>query len=263
MLPPSADIFIPARAGSSRFPNKPLASLAGRTVLARTLAIAQAACPNARVTVLSEAEPILAHARALGAQAMHIDAACRNGTERVAHAVAALPDAAEVVVNLQGDAVLVPPWVVGAAIEAAQREHECVAVTPIVPLHQAGFDDYRARKAHGRASGTLAVAALDDTALCFTKGVLPHHRVPPTGGVWAWRHVGLYAMRKAAVAEYLTLSPTPLEQMESLEQMRWLEHRRPVRLVRSDLRGRTLWSIDHPEDLAVATDIIDREGELC
>lgn len=261
------DIIIPARAGSTRFANKPLAVLAGTTVLQRTWRLACAAHAQARVTVCSDDPQILAHAQGFGARVQLVQQPCRNGTERVARCVQAMGDAAELVVNLQGDAVLTPPWLIADAIAALQRDAAVPVVTPIVPLDRAAFADYCRRKQQGQASGTLAVAGLNGTALYFSKGIVPHWREAPAmtddpERICAWRHVGLYAMRKACALHYLQLAPTPLETAEQLEQLRWLEHGLPVTLVQCVMRGRSLWSIDHPEDLQVAAEIIAAQGEL-
>jgi 3-deoxy-manno-octulosonate cytidylyltransferase (CMP-KDO synthetase) len=76
------------------------------------------------------------------------------------------------------------------------------------------------------------------------------------------RHIGLYGYRKAALAQYVQFAPTPLEQTEGLEQLRALENGMSIRVVIVDYRGRTHWSIDAPEDVAVAEKIIGQEGEL-
>lgn len=256
------DVVIPARAASSRFPNKPLAPLRGYSVLERVWRIARAVPGVDRVVVASDDDAILAHARGFGATAVAVRAPCRNGSERAARAVAELPDPAHIVVNLQGDAPLTPPHVVAAAVAHLRDTPEAQVTTPAVPLHGEAYAHFCARKAAGRSSGTTVVCDLLGRALYFSKAVLPHLRRPFTDHPPARQHVGLYAFRRAALAEYLALAPTPLEQQEQLEQLRWLEHGRPLHVVDVPLQGRSLWSIDHPEDLAVAEALLEREGEL-
>ncbi|RYE92120.1 MAG: 3-deoxy-manno-octulosonate cytidylyltransferase, partial [Oxalobacteraceae bacterium] len=98
--------------------------------------------------------------------------------------------------------------------------------------------------------------------LYFSKGLIPHLRQPNQPEAPFWRHIGLYAFRKEALARYAQLPSTPLERAEQLEQLRALEHGMAVHVVPVDYRGRTHWSVDYPEDLETARDIILREGEL-
>lgn len=256
------DVVIPARAGSSRFPNKPLARLRGRSMVERVWRLARAVPGVTRVVVASDDDAILAHARAFGADVAAVYAPCRNGSERTARAVAQLGDAAPIVVNLQGDAPLTPPHAVAAAIELLRRCPEAQLATPAVVLDEASYARYCRRKEAGRSSGTTVVCDARGRALYFSKNVLPRLRKRPTGVPLARQHVGLYAFRRGALETYLTLPPTPLEGQEQLEQLRWLEHGHALHVVDVPLHGRSLWSIDHPEDLEVAEELLAREGEL-
>lgn len=260
--PSRVDIVIPARASSQRFPDKPLATLAGKSVLERVYRLARAVPQASRVVVTSDDARILAHAAAFGAQVVAVGEPCVNGSERVARAAAALGDAAPIVVNLQGDAPLTPPHVVSAAIEALQKRPEVHLTTPAVALEGEAYARFCARKRAGRASGTTVVCDAQGRAMYFSKAVLPQLRERLQGVAPARQHVGLYAFRRQALADYLALPPTPLERQEQLEQLRWLEHGRALHVVDVALRGRSLWSIDHPEDLDVAAELLAREGEM-
>ena len=257
-------IVIPARSGSSRFPNKPLAVLGGQTLVARTWRIACSVPGVARVIVATDSEAIAANVRALGGEAL-LTPEARNGCERAAWVVQHLRLRPSVVVNLQGDAVLTPADAVAAAIggvlgTAEQAPSE--AATVAVPLLGWAYDSYLEHKAQGRSSGTTVVMNRVGQALYFSKTTLPHLRQgPPPGQPQAWRHLGLYAFTPQALARYASLAPTPLEHMEGLEQLRWLEHGFAMRVVPLPLPKRPIWSIDYPEDLAVAEDILARYGE--
>lgn len=257
-------IVIPARQGSSRFPNKPLAVLGGQTLVARTWRIACAVPGVARIIVATDSDAIAAHVRSFGGEAW-VTPETRNGCERAAWVVQHLRLRPSVVVNLQGDAVLTPADAVLAAIGGVlgTAEHACSeAATVAVPLAGAAYDAYLGHKAQGRASGTTVVMNRAGQALYFSKTTLPHLRQrPPEGQPEAWRHLGLYAFTAAALGRYASLAPTPLEHTEGLEQLRWLEHGYPMRVVPLPLPKRPIWSIDYPEDLAVAEDILARYGE--
>ena len=110
------------------------------------------------------------------------------------------------------------------------------------------------------ASGTTVVFDRKRDALYFSKAVIPYMRKEGHAGIY--RHIGLYGYRKASLARYVELAPAPLEQTEGLEQLRALENGMAIRVAIVDYRGRTHWSIDAPQDVAVAERIIEREGEL-
>ncbi|MFT6228210.1 MAG: 3-deoxy-manno-octulosonate cytidylyltransferase (CMP-KDO synthetase), partial [Paracoccaceae bacterium] len=117
----SVAIVIPARYASSRYPGKPLVALRGANGVAKSLIRRSwdAACTARgvdRVVVATDDDRIADHARGFGAEVVMTPDTCRNGTERCAAALPAL-DGVDLVVNLQGDAPLTPPWFVEALIE--------------------------------------------------------------------------------------------------------------------------------------------------
>lgn len=259
---PPCCIVIPARSGSSRFSGKMLAEVAGRTVLARTVAIARAVPNCDEVVVATNDVQIKAHAEGLGVRVASTPDSCRNGTERILAAAQALRLPHELFVNLQGDAVLTPPWVVEMLIETLRERRDTQVATPVLRLTGAQYSYYQKAKAHGRASGTLVVRGQDGHALYFSKAIIPHLRDPAQASPPVWRHIGCYGYRASALEHYVRLSATPLEEAEQLEQLRFLEHGVPILTVPVDYRGRTHGSIDYPEDIAEVADIISREGEL-
>ncbi len=185
---------------------------------------------------------------------------CTNGTERVHDAVERGGIAEDIIINLQGDALLTPPWVLEAMIGEMIKDSSPDIVTPAVKLEGAALEEFLRQKKVTPASGTTVVCDLRNNALYFSKGVIPFVR--KAGHAPICRHIGLYGYRKAALARYVALPPSPLEMTEGLEQLRALENGMTVRVVTVDYRGRTHWSIDAPEDVRVAEDIIQREGEL-
>ncbi|MFZ1107594.1 MAG: 3-deoxy-manno-octulosonate cytidylyltransferase [Rhodomicrobium sp.] len=256
----TAAIVIPARYGSSRFPGKPLAPVAGVTMLERVWRIARAAAQASRVVIATEDERILAHAQSFGAEAIMTSPGCKNGTERVFDAVKRAAIAEDIVLNLQGDAVLTPPWVLEAMIGEMIADAGPEIVTPAVRLAGEALAEFVEQKKLRPGSGTTVVFDRSRNALYFSKAVIPHLR--HEGRASVYRHIGLYGYRQAALAHYVTLAPSPLEEAEGLEQLRALEHGMAIRVAVVDYRGRTHWSIDAPGDVGVAEAIIAREGEL-
>ena len=282
-------IVIPARWGSTRFPGKPLAPLRGVPMLQRVWAIARAAAPGARVVIATDDERIGAFAAGLGAEAVMTDPAIRNGTERAAAVLAGLGTtetegaapgvaaraapgvaasaapgvtasaAPDFIVNLQGDAVLTPPWVIAALIEAA-RDPAVRMVTPATRMLPEALARLVAAKAAGEVGGTTVVRNQAGDALYFSKSIIPYRR--SADDVPVLRHIGLYGYRPEVLSALVALPMGPLERAESLEQLRALEHGIPIRVVEVDYRGRTHWGVDTRGDLERCEALIGEEGEL-
>ena len=256
----SAAIIIPARYASSRFPGKPLFPVAGTPMLERVWRIAKSVAQATRVVIASDDERILEAAGRFGGEAVMTSPDCTNGTERVHDAVLRAAIAEDIVLNLQGDALLTPPWVLEAMIGEMILDRTPDIVTPAVCLEGPALEEFLAQKQVTPASGTTVVFNRKRNALYFSKSVIPYMRKEGHAGIH--RHIGLYGYRKASLARYVELAPTPLEQTEGLEQLRALEHGLSIRVALVDYRGRTHWSIDAPADVAIAERIIEREGEL-
>lgn len=249
-------IVIPARFGSSRFPGKPLVSLRGstgipKTLIHRCIEAARAVAGVDRIVVATDDGRIVAAAEAAGAEAVMTDPALRNGSERVAAAAATLGIADGIVVNLQGDAPLVPPWFVANLVTAMAGDPGVVMATPVLRCDPESLRMFREDRAAGRVGATTAVIARNGDALYFSKEVIPFtgDRTFAPGTVPVFHHVGLYAFRPAALAAYAAMEPTPLELLEGLEQLRFLEHGHPIRTVEVDGRGRPFWEVNNPEDV--------------
>jgi 3-deoxy-manno-octulosonate cytidylyltransferase (CMP-KDO synthetase) len=255
-------IVIPARFGSRRFPGKPLALIKGRSLLRRTWTIAKAVGGVSQVYVATEDERVAEHAAGFGAAVIMTSSACENGTERVRDAVRMLPDPPDVVINLQGDAVLTPPWVVQGLVDEFRADPSVRLTTAAVRCSWRQYEEIREAKARSPTSGTLVVFNKNRDALYFSKAIIPYMRITDMAVPPVYRHIGVYGYRRDALMELASLEPTPLEVAEQLEQLRALEYGLPIRIVLVDYRGRTHWSIDAPEDVDVAEALIEGEGEL-
>lgn len=206
----------------------------------------------ARVVVATDDDRIGSHARGFGAEVVMTSPTCRNGTERVAEAVAALGGAFDIVVNLQGDAPLTPAWFVEALVEALAQNPAMEMATPVLRTSGATLAGFLQDRRAGRVGGTTAVFGVDGRALYFSKEVIPFtsRDYAADAQTPVWHHVGVYAYRPAALSHYPTLDPGPLETLEGLEQLRFLEHGLPVLCVEVDARGRPFWELNNPEDVA-------------
>ena len=127
---------IRSRYGSTRFPGKPLADVAGRSLVQRVYEIGRAARGVDEVIVATDDARIAEHVEGFGGRVSLTDPACRNGTERVHAAVQAMEVEPARVINLQGDAALTPPWVLEAVVEEMKAHPELPIVTPAARLDE-------------------------------------------------------------------------------------------------------------------------------
>ena len=256
-------IIIPARYGSTRLPGKPMVPILGRSLLRRVWDIAMAVEGVTQVLIATDDDRVAEHARSFGAQAVMTDPNCANGTERAWDAVRDLPQRPDAVINLQGDAVLTPPWVVQGLVDAFRTGKDVSMVTAAMALDWAGYDAFAAHKKISPSSGTTVVMDYLGRALYFSKTIIPNIRKPDRSKPpCVHRHVGIYGYSLAALEQMVTLAPSPLEQIEQLEQLRALENGIPIQVVLVDYKGRSHGSVDTPEDVGLVEDIIRREGEL-
>ena len=275
-----AAIVIPARYASERLPGKPLIPVAGVALVERVWRIALAAAagrPGTRALVATDHGWIMDFARDRGIDAVLTDPACPSGADRVLAGLEAREWEPDIVVNLQGDNPFCPPHVVASLLDECVRRPDVGVTTPAVRLSWEELDALRARKLETPFSGTLAVFAPEEPeaplaagrALFFSKREIPalrrekeeRERSPLASPLYS--HIGLYAYRLDALRWFAQTPPGRLEQLESLEQLRFLEHGVPVRVRQVDLRGRPWMSgIDSPKDLALAESYFAQHGEL-
>lgn len=249
-------IVIPARYASTRYPGKPLVSLKGpdgdKTLIRRSHEAAMAVRGVDRVVVATDDDRIRDHAQGFGAEVVMTSSSAQNGTERCAEVAALLPGF-EVVVNLQGDAPLTPPWFVEDLIAGLRADPGADIATPVLRCDGRALNGFLADRRAGRVGGTTAVFGAGMRGLYFSKEVIPY-----TGKTYAdadetpvFHHVGVYAYRPAALAAYPSWPVGPLETLEGLEQLRFLENGRQLLCVQVDARGRQFWELNNPSDVPV------------
>jgi 3-deoxy-manno-octulosonate cytidylyltransferase (CMP-KDO synthetase) len=264
-------IIVPARYGSTRFPGKPLALIAGKTMLERVCAIAQHAAKdsgNTEVIVATDHQIIMEHAASLGVKSVMTPEDCPTGTDRALAAIAQLSYKPDFIINLQGDVPLTPPDFVKALLDEVTQDKTVQLVTPITQLSWEELDRLRANKQTTPFSGTTVTIDKHRNALWFSKNIIPairkeneQRKTDKLSPVY--RHIGLYGYRREMLETYVTLPQTPYENLEGLEQLRMLENGYPIRTVIVNYRGRASMSgVDTPEDAARAEALIKIHGEL-
>lgn len=237
-------IIIPARLASTRLPNKPLADIGGKPMVVR-VAERVASCGASRIVVATDHEDIAAACRLHGVDVMMTRADHPSGTDRIAEVAAALGLADdEVVVNVQGDEPLIDPALVTAT---------AACIRAGVPMATAAHPlDNPAEVFNPNV--VKVVLDKDGHALYFSRATIPWHRdgfaqsqAALPAGYQPLRHIGLYAYANGFLQQYPALAVSPLEAIESLEQLRvlWHGYRIAVHLT----AGTPPAGVDTPEDL--------------
>lgn len=238
----SFTVLIPARLASTRLPNKPLADIEGLPMIVR-VARRAALSGAARVVVASDAPQVLAACQAHGVAGVLTRAEHASGSDRLAEACEKLGlDGRDVVVNVQGDEPLIAPAMIDACAATLAAQPDCVMATVAHALEDpAEFANPNVVKLVADARGT---------ALYFSRAPIPWWRDGATGAPRpgsALRHVGLYAYHAGFLRRFPTLQASPLEQIESLEQLRVLWHGERIAVHVSAERPGP--GVDTPEDL--------------
>jgi 3-deoxy-manno-octulosonate cytidylyltransferase (CMP-KDO synthetase) len=238
-------ILIPARLAATRLPGKPLIDIAGRPMIAHVLARAMAAGVG-EVVVATDSEAVCVAAEKAGARAVMTAVDHPSGSDRIFEALTHIDPEARIrtVVNVQGDLPTLDPADVRAAL--APLGDPAVDIATIAAEIRDPAE--RANPNVVKVVGS-PIDARRLRALYFTRATAPYGEGP------LYHHIGLYAYRRAALARFVALAPSPLEKREKLEQLRALEAgmRIDVTLVDSVPLG-----VDTPDELEKARALLAR-----
>jgi 3-deoxy-manno-octulosonate cytidylyltransferase (CMP-KDO synthetase) len=259
-------ILIPARFASSRYPGKPLVELKGasgtsKPLLQRSVEAARRIPGICAVFVTTDDDRIGDACSAFGADVIMTSPECRNGTERCAEALGSLSDP-DLVINFQGDALLTPPSFVTALIDHMAANPHALVATPAMRQRPAEVRALQAEEAAGRVGGTSVVTANDGRALYFSKKLIPYlPKGAIDGALTPVRlHIGVYAYRPQALATYVATPISELEELEGLEQLRFLAAGIPVDVVEVATPSFTLRELNNPEDVAPIEEALAAAG---
>jgi 3-deoxy-manno-octulosonate cytidylyltransferase (CMP-KDO synthetase) len=232
-----AAIVIPARYGSSRFPGKPLAPIAGISLIRRVYERASRSTRAAVVYVATDDARIEQHVQQFGGKVVSPTGDYQSGTDRIAAALTMIEaregTTFDQVVNVQGDEPLIDTESVDAIIDTLQRDDVDI-VTLASPFET--DDEWRSRDI------VKVVTTLHGDALYFSRAAIPYG-----GRDEARRHVGLYGYQTAVLRAFSALAPSPLELNESLEQLRALQNGFRIRVLHTP---KPHLGVDRPEDVA-------------
>ena len=233
---------IPARYEAQRFPGKLLADLAGKTVLQRTYEAVQQTKLFDEVWVATDSDAISAHIASIGGKVFRSQLIHECGSNRVAECASQLD--ADVIINVQGDEHFISSQALSDLITAFVEDVEAKIdlASLMIPIHSKSDLE--------NPNVVKVVSDKQGRALYFSRAAIPFMRAQGQ----AFRHVGIYAFRKAALLDFYAQAPTPLEQAEKIEAIRYLEMGKVMQMLETDFVG---VGIDTPEDLVKANSLLN------
>ncbi|MDA7501946.1 3-deoxy-manno-octulosonate cytidylyltransferase [Chitinophagales bacterium] len=253
--------IIPARYGSTRFPGKPLVDIAGKSMIQRVweqtikvFSVNEAyGLPGSddsgyglpgldlQTIIATDDQRIADHAKSFGAEVIISSKECATGTERIADAVKQLSDQPDIVINVQGDEPFISPnQIEDLALFMLASDAEIATQYKIIN----SLDDLN------NPNRVKVVSDQQNRAFYFSRQAIPHRSESgelsaEEAGIFK-QHVGLYAYQTEVLFKIVELPESPLEKMESLEQLRWLENGYSILVQQTDYQS---YSVDVPGDL--------------
>jgi len=242
--------MIPARYGSTRLPGKALKLIRGKPMIQRVYERSKQASVLDLVCVATDDERIARTVEGFGGRAIMTSPDHPSGTDRLAEAVQSLE--AQIVVNIQGDQPFMDPVMIEEVVQPLLDDHSVNMATIMHPI--ASRDDMY------DPSFVKVVVDTSGFALYFSRSLIPYPNTTEPHQVY--EHVGLYAYRRDFLLKIAGLPPTALEKVESLEQLRVLEHGYRIRVVATTCRDNEFsgFSVDTADDLVRAEAMLQERG---
>ena len=241
---------IPARFAAQRFPGKPLALIAGKTLVQRVFEQAAKAQRLDKVVVATENTRILEAVEAFGGDAMLTSPDCATGTDRVAEVARAYD--CDLVLNIQGDEPLMRPEMIDQLVAGMQSDPKCVMGTLARKLESAANLD--------NPNVVKVALAQNGNALYFSRSRVPFVRDARSGDSQEWltlarfyKHLGIYAFRREFLVKFVELPQGELERTEKLEQLRALENGFAIKVL---ITAHDSIGVDRPEDVELVEQIL-------
>ncbi len=236
--------FIPARYAATRFPGKLMQKLGEKTIIRHTYDNTVATLLFDEVIVVTDSEIIFNEIIQNGGYAIMSKQQHESGSDRIAEAVTDIE--VDIVVNVQGDEPFVKKELLQDLLNPFKNDkEEKVKVASL--MHPTVNEEIIQNP-----NQVKVVVDKNRNALFFSRSAIPFHRdkdISPT----YYKHIGIYAFRKSTLMDFTTWQPTPLERIEKLEQLRYLENGVKIKMV---VTNETPVSIDTPEDLEDAKKLL-------
>lgn len=231
-------VILPARMGAQRLPGKPLRLLGGVPIIRRTYSGVKDLFEQ--VYVATDSDDILAECESQKIPCIRTGSHHVNGTTRTLEAFMSLDLEVDYIINVQGDEAFISKEILQPLLDLLEeKQPEAATIQAPLPTHSSNSNVY-------------VVTDNEDQALYFSRSPIPAAR---NGEPQRYQHVGVYAFKPEALKAYCSMSPTPLEQHEMLEQLRWLENGKSWAIATAPNKP---LSIDTPEDLEAAEKMLSQ-----
>ncbi len=245
---PQTIAIIPARYGSTRFPGKPLADIAGKSMIQRVYEKVCEVPGLDEVIVATDDQRIFDHVISFHGKAAMTASSHRNGTERCAEVLGQLEENPGLVLCVQGDEPLIAPGQIALVVSALQAPGAQIAT--LVKEIDSLADLFN-------PNVPKVVMNRQMEAIYFSRSPIPYLRGKPEEN-WLeegkfFKHIGIYGYRAHILEELVMLQPGILEEAEQLEQLRWLEHGYRIQVA---LTREASFAVDCPEDLVRITELL-------
>jgi 3-deoxy-manno-octulosonate cytidylyltransferase (CMP-KDO synthetase) len=228
--------IIPARYASTRFPGKPLIDIGGKSMIQRVYEQCKKAELLTDVIVATDDERIAKHVAQFNGKVVLTSNQHQSGTDRCAEVIREYKGQCDIVINIQGDEPFINPNQIDALCTAFEQPNTQLATMKKKLVNETDIQNPNVVKVISNTKGL---------AVYFSRSPIPYRR-NPEAGITYYKHIGIYGYRKQALLEITNLPLSPLEQAESLEQLRWLEYGYTISLVETNQEN---IAIDTPDDL--------------
>jgi 3-deoxy-manno-octulosonate cytidylyltransferase (CMP-KDO synthetase) len=228
--------IIPARYASTRFPGKPLINIGGQSMIQRVYEQCLKAKTLSKVIVATDDERIAKHVRGFNGNVVMTNTAHQSGTDRCAEVVRNLGEPCDAIINIQGDEPFINPTQIEALCQAFAKPETHIASMKKKIITEADIQNPNMVK---------VVCNAQDQALYFSRSPIPYRRTPQAAIAY-YKHIGIYGYRTQTLLSITTLPVSQLEQVENLEQLRWIENGYPITMVETSIEN---IAIDSPYDL--------------
>lgn len=232
--------IIPARYASTRFPAKPLADIAGKTMIEWVYGQAKKSSKLDRVIVATDNELIYGHVKEKGGDVCMTSENHVSGTDRCAEALHIAQEKFDYVINIQGDEPFIDPRQIDLLASLFEGTVELATLIKKISDPEALHN----------SNVVKVITNNHQEAIYFSRSPLPYLRNVEIKN-WLshhdyFKHIGMYGYRVDILKDITKLEPSSLEQAESLEQLRWIENGYKIKVAVTDIES---MGIDTPEDL--------------
>lgn len=235
--------IVPARMGSSRYPGKPIAKIAGFPMIEHVYRRLQTSTMVDEIIIATCDKEIQECAKKFGAKVVMTSPNHVRGTDRVAEAATHVD--ADIIINVQGDEPLVNPGAIEGGIELMKKNKALECVNLVAEIKD--WDTF--------ASRDVVKTVMDQQYKVLYFSRLPIPIQSKENLKYAYKQIGIYFFKKDFLLKFAALTPTPLEKIEGVDMMRILEHGYPIQ----GFLSHDSISVDTPADLAFAEGIIRQD----